>query len=422
MNITLSEELNPIINALIAKDITPVLVGGYLRDKFFKNTHSKDIDIELYNTKSLNQVIDILKVFAKPYEVGKSFGVIKLSYNSYEIDFSLPRTESKTGRGHRGFKIETHKNISFKEAAKRRDFTINAMGYNLQNNSLLDPYNGLNDIQNKILVYVNKKSFTEDPLRVFRAIGFAARFELTCKDELIQLCQSMYENGSLYQLPKERIFEELKKLLLRSDKPSIGFLLLEKMKSLAFFPELFLLSKDKSKYDTFLLTLDTLARYKIEDKRLKLELMFTILVLYFKDIDDARAFITSLSDDKKFLEKILSMYKAYKQLNNFIVNDYNIQKLALHVRIDELNILASVTANSKIQDISDKILNRAKALHVSSKAPIKLLQGRNLIELGMKPSKSFSKLLELAFEAQLRGEFNTLEEAKSWLALNYQSL
>lgn len=341
--------------------------------------------------------------------------MIKLFYEGYDLDFSLPRTEDKTASGHKGFDIKTYYDIPFERAAMRRDFTINSMGYDFQNEKLLDPFNGQNDLKNRTLSCVNSETFIEDPLRLFRALGFCARFELTCKPQLITLCQSMYENNSLSSLPKERIFEELKKLLLRSKNPSIGFKLLQEMKSLGFFPELNTLSKEQ--LNARLEMLDLLAKVDIEDEKLKLHLMFVVLVLSFKTKHDVMSFLLSLTEDKKFLDTVISLYNAYKKLYSFTFSDANIRRLALHVRIDYLTVLTKVDTNLKIKKLGEKVLIRAKALHVSSKTPVAILQGRDLISIGVKPSQKFSELLSKAFEAQLDGEFSTLQEAKEWLKL-----
>jgi len=404
--------LQPIIACLIDHGIKPVLVGGYLRDLLLHTTQSKDIDIELYNVTSLDQLIGLLSPFSKLHEVGKSFGVLKLTYQGYELDFSLPRSEHKTAEGHRGFEITTYQSVDFKTAASRRDFTVNAMGFDLETHLFLDPYHGKKDLKNRILRCVNPLSFVEDPLRLFRALGFCARFKLTCKEELILLCQKMAQEDALHSLPKERIFEELKKLLLRSESPSIGFKLLIKMKALSFFPELE--SLDKQQFDETLVILDTLAQSSKDEDAIKLKLLIVVLVSRFKSKTDVISFITSLTNEKKFLESVVALYSAYQQLPVIQFSDARIRRLALHVKIEELCEIAR--ADKTTAPLAQALFIRAKALHVSTQSPKALLQGRNLIALGMKPSKNFSKLLEDAFEAQLDGEFHTLQEAKLWLA------
>ena len=415
MIIELPKRLNPLIDTLMQNGIRPVLVGGYLRDILLKNSHSKDIDIELYGLENIQELIKMLTPFANPHEVGKSFGVIKLFFEGYDIDFSLPRTEDKIASGHKGFAIKTYYDIAFEKAALRRDFTINAMGYDCKDKKLLDPFHGQDDLKNRILACVNSKTFIQDPLRLFRALGFCARFSLTCKPELIRLCKSMYANNSLSSLPKERIFEELKKLLLRSQNPSIGLRLLQEMQSLAFFPQLNALGKKQ--FDKNLIMLDNLAQTVIEDEKLKLHLLFGVLVLGFKTKQEVLDFILSLSEDKKLLSNVSSLYEGYHSLNSFTFCDANIRRLALHVRIEYLHILTSVDTDKSIKKLGEQIYQRSIHLQVSTQPPKALLQGRHLLSLGLQASQKFSELLSEAYEAQLDGEFFTLQEAKEWLKL-----
>jgi len=156
------KELDAIFNKLATNQLKPVIVGGYVRDSLLQ-IQSKDIDIEVYGVNSFETLEKILYEFGSVNSVGKSFGVCKLSYKGYDLDFSLPREDNKTASGHKGFKIITKVNISYKDAAIRRDFTINSMGYDLINKTLLDPFNGLKDLKNKTLNAVNEDTFVEDP-------------------------------------------------------------------------------------------------------------------------------------------------------------------------------------------------------------------------------------------------------------------
>jgi tRNA nucleotidyltransferase (CCA-adding enzyme) len=357
MNLKLSEKFLSLIDTLITNDIKPVLVGGYLRDYYLKNLKSKDIDIELYNVSSIQDLISILKPFGNVYEVGRSFGVLKMSYDGYEIDFSLPRTESKISKGHRGFEVKTYRDISFKEASKRRDFTINSMGYDFKNKLLLDPYCGLDDIKDKILCCVDETTFVEDPLRLFRAIGFSGRFDFTCKQNLINLCQQMYLNGSLESLAKERVFDEIKKLLLLSNRPSTGFKLLSQMEALRYFDKLYAL--DKSSFSKTLDMLDTLAKRDIKDDKLKLKLMFCVLTLQMRRVEDVNNFVKSLTDEISLTKDILSLYQSYRDFLTSNLTDFKIKTIALHVKIQELYILTAVTDDTKIRLKGEEFLSRA---------------------------------------------------------------
>jgi tRNA nucleotidyltransferase (CCA-adding enzyme) len=146
--------------------------------------------------------------------------------------------ESKVAKGHRGFDVHVDGKMSFKEAAKRRDFTINAMGYDIEKKSFLDPFNAQKDIKEQTLRHIDDTSFVEDPLRVYRAVQFSARFEYTLAEETKVLCRDMISKGMLEELAHERIYVELKKLLLKAKKPSVGFELLRELGVLQYFPEL----------------------------------------------------------------------------------------------------------------------------------------------------------------------------------------
>ncbi len=143
-----SSELNKIAKAIAGSKGRGILVGGAVRDHFMDRRISKDLDVEVFGL-SMQELESVLQKFGNIHAAGKSFGVLKLKTPTAEYDFSLPRREQKTGKGHRGFKIITDPAMSFKEAASRRDFTVNSMGYDLLENTLLDPFEGIEDIKHK---------------------------------------------------------------------------------------------------------------------------------------------------------------------------------------------------------------------------------------------------------------------------------
>jgi tRNA nucleotidyltransferase (CCA-adding enzyme) len=194
------------------------LVGGCVRDSLL-GLSPKDIDIEVYQLTP--EIIEsTLSENFKLDTVGKNFGVYILK--GYSIDISLPRKESKTGLKHTDFKISGDPYMHPKEAALRRDFTINAISYDLLKEELYDPFDGINDLSNKYLRHISP-AFNEDPLRVLRAMQFIARFELSVDPKTLKLCQTLSPN----EIPKERIWEEWKKLLLKGKKISLGLQFLE---------------------------------------------------------------------------------------------------------------------------------------------------------------------------------------------------
>jgi len=181
----------------------PRVVGGCVRD-WLLGLKPKDFDIEVPGA-DFEMLQRVLAPFGSTDVVGKSFGVIKLRLEGIEYDFSLPRRESKTGAGHRGFAVEPEPNLSDFEAAARRDFTVNAIAYDPFSNSLIDPHDGEKDLRARILRHTSN-AFTEDPLRVLRAFQLAARFDFTLAPETAALCRSI--KTSFYELPVERVWNE----------------------------------------------------------------------------------------------------------------------------------------------------------------------------------------------------------------------
>ncbi|MDQ7060588.1 MAG: nucleotidyltransferase [Sulfurimonas sp.] len=219
--------LNKIFDKLKNNGIKSIIVGGYVRD-FFLNIDSKDIDIELLGVNSYQELSNILKEFGRVNNVGKSFGVCKLSLENLEIDFTLPRTDNKIASGHSGFLVKTDKNLDFKTASSRRDFTMNSIGYDVDKEIFIDPFDGIQDIKYKLIKAVNLEKFDEDPLRVFRAVSFRSRLEFNLDEKLFVLCKNMCEKDLLFELAKERVYDEIKKIFLKSPRPSSAFVLLKK--------------------------------------------------------------------------------------------------------------------------------------------------------------------------------------------------
>ena len=206
-------------------------VGGFVRDALL-HLDNKDIDIEVHGI-SHETLAGILDSLGERITIGESFGVFNLK--GYSLDIAMPRKEEARGQGHRDFAIFVDPHIGTEAAARRRDFTINALMQDVLTGEIVDHFGGREDLEKGILRHVNDASFPEDPLRVLRGAQFAARFELKVAEETIQLCRSM----DLRHLPGERIEGELKKALLKAERPSLFFEILRKMDQLdVWFPEL----------------------------------------------------------------------------------------------------------------------------------------------------------------------------------------
>ena len=149
-----------------------LLVGGCVRDRLL-GRGVKDWDVEVYGVEPA-RLRELLGRFGRVNVVGEAFTVYKLGQ---DLDVSLPRRERKTGRGHRAFYIEGDPSMSFEDAARRRDFTVNAILEDPLTRAIIDPFHGREDIAAKLLRAVAPETFVEDSLRVLRAAQFAARFD-----------------------------------------------------------------------------------------------------------------------------------------------------------------------------------------------------------------------------------------------------
>ena len=230
--IELPHRLQPVLEA-IRPIGRPRLVGGCVRDHLL-GRRAGDIDIEVAGT-TFDELLKALKPFGPTDVVGRSFGTIKLRLDQTVTDFSLPRRESKTGAGHRGFKVEPDPHLSDEEAAARRDFTINAIAWDPIETRLIDPFGGQKDLERKILRHTSP-AFIEDPLRVLRAMQLAARLDFELAPETAELSRSI--SADFAELPLERVWGEWEKWATLSTKPSRGIHVLIQTGWLAHFPEI----------------------------------------------------------------------------------------------------------------------------------------------------------------------------------------
>ncbi|WP_419763988.1 MAG: CCA tRNA nucleotidyltransferase [Arcobacter sp.] len=438
-SIKLPSTLTKILKLLQEKGAKPILVGGCVRDHFL-NLQIKDYDIEVFYIENFETLTKYLEQFGKVKLVGKSYGVLKLSVDDQEYDFALPRVEKKVAKGHKGFEVISNSHLSFKEAAIRRDFTINALGYDFIKDEFLDPFDGLKDLENKTLKHIDDNSFIEDPLRVYRAVQFASRFDFTLENKTFDLCKKMVLKGDLDELPKERIFEELKKLFLKSPKPSIGFELLKELEILNYYLELQALigCEQEKEYhpegDVWvhtLMTLDEMAKLKTGNEYKDLVLFFAILCHDFGKplctkiidgkitshkheslgIEPTISFLEKLTNDKKLIADVLPLVKNHLspfQLYLHNSSDKAVKRLSLKVDIEMLCLVC--LADCLGRNIEDKykcheaiswLKNKALHLEVSNEGPKPIVIGKDLIKLGYKPGVLFKEILDFAFNLQI---------------------
>ncbi|MFH1145907.1 MAG: hypothetical protein V1707_03015 [bacterium] len=202
-----------------------LLVGGCVRDMLL-DILPKDYDLEVYHLQP-EQLETLLQTICPISLVGKSFGVYKLHLpDAVPVDVSLPRKDSKTGSGHQGFIITSDPELLFEEASGRRDFTINSILADPLTGEIHDPYNGLKDLEAKVLRITNPKTFSDDPLRVLRAVQLTARYNLQVETKSLEIIRQMV--SQLAELSKERIREEWKKVF-ESAYPEVGLALAKQL-------------------------------------------------------------------------------------------------------------------------------------------------------------------------------------------------
>lgn len=411
-------------------------VGGYVRDKLL-NKDNKDIDVEVYGL-SILELKSILEQYGEVLSVGESFGILMVK--GFDIDFSLPRTESKTGLKHTDFEVNVDANLSVKEATKRRDFTINSILQDVITLEYIDYYNGIEDIKSGIIRYINKDTFIEDELRVFRACQFASRFNFKIDDSIKDVIQ-----GFDYQsLSKERIYEELNKALLKSDKPSIAFnYLLELGVIKKLYPELYSLVdciQDKinhpegSVWNHTMLVLDEAASLKDKSKN-PLYFMYSALCHDLgkpSTINHTNGKITFYNHDKvgvwisdKFMRKLTNETKLInyvKTLTEYHMKghkvlefkDKTLSKLMVTVDINELLLLTQAdelgrgNVKGKDREEFDKKLvkykDRISQLSNGEFGKIEpYFKGEDLLKLGYTQGKELGQTLKEAYYKQISG-------------------
>ncbi len=443
-NIYLPQELEEILLALKNIGARPILVGGCIRDHFL-NIPIKDYDIEVFHIENFEVLESTLSHFGKVQCVGKSFGVVKLLTLSHEYDFALPRREKKVAKGHQGFDVTTHSSLSFEQAAIRRDFTMNAIGYDYFEDTFLDPFNGKESIKNAQIKHIHDDTFMEDPLRIYRAISFASRFDFSLHPSTFNLCQKMTQSGVLEELATERIFEEFKKFLLKGNKPSIAFELILNLGILKAYPELESLvgcEQDEEYHpegDVWvhtLMCLDEMAKLRGDDNKENIMLMLAVLChdlgkpLCTKVIkgritshkhealgeEPTKLFLQRLTNDKKLIESIIPLVKYHlSPFQLYLQNSSQkaVKRLSTKVNIEQLCKVAladclgrTIPDKQKCHKAIEWLKNEANQLNISTQSLQPLIQGKDLIALGFRPSKLFKEILNFAFDVQIEQDLS----------------
>lgn len=406
-------------------------VGGFVRDGLLGET-GKDIDIEVHGIAPdcLKEILDTL---GQRITIGESFGVFNLK--GYSLDIAMPRKEEARGQGHRDFDIFVDPFIGTQSAARRRDFTINALMQDVLTGEIIDHFGGEADLKAGVLRHVSTDSFPEDPLRVLRAAQFAARFNCRVAPETVALCSCM----ELQHLPKERIEGELKKALLKAERPSVFFKVLREMNQLDFwFPELEALigieqnpvyHAEGDVWNHTMLVLDEAAKLRVRvqqpywfmlsslvhdfGKAISTEEVNGAVHAYQHEIEGlplAERFLRRICAENKLIAYVLNMTElhmkpntmarvgsALKNTNKLFDQSVDPEALVLLALADDRGrILQNPAA-----DTEAFLYERLGIFKEMMARPCVL--GRDLIEAGIQPGKDFTEILEYAHKLRLAG-------------------
>ncbi len=451
--ITTPENVRNLAECVESSGGRAMLVGGCVRDALM-GVEPKDWDVEVYGIAP-EKLREILESFGQVNVVGEAFTVYKLGN---DLDVSLPRRDRKVGHGHRGFVVEGDPEMSFEEACSRRDFAVNAILKDPLTGEIVDPFDGRADIERKLLRHVSAATFAEDSLRVLRAAQFAARLEFDIAPETVELCRAI----DVTDLPKERIWGEIEKLLLKARKPSIGLKWLYDLRVVdQIFPEMEALVgvpqeaewHPEGNVDVHTLMVVDEARKLIDDLPYERQVAVMIGALAHDfgkpattEFMDGRW--RSHSHDEAGVEPTLAFLDTLGifTLNGFDVRNQIVQLVRYHLKPGEYYKAKSPVGDGAFRRLARKVepdllyrvakadslgrnpdwlpkekwfgseaqewfIEKVRALQIERKAPEPILMGRHLIEMGMSPSPEFKKVIDAVYEMQLDGKITSLEEA-----------
>lgn len=406
-------------------------VGGYVRDALL-GIENKDIDIEVHGI-SHSDLAQILDSLGQRITIGESFGIFNLK--GYALDIAMPRKEEARGQGHRDFAIFVDPFIGTEAAARRRDFTINALMQDVLTGRIVDHFGGQEDLRCGILRHVNDDSFGEDPLRVLRAAQFAARFEFSVAEETVQLCRQV----DLRHLPGERIEGELKKALLKAAKPSGFFKVLRQMDQLdVWFPELKALigveqnpvyHGEGDVWNHTMMVLDEAARLRHKAENPYWFMLSALVHDFGKAVSTADkngvihsygheteglplvdAFLRRITTESKLIRYVKNMTQLHMRPNT-VAHANSAPKVTTKLfdeSVDPEGLICLALADDRGRILAQPAVSTEDFLYARLELFRELMarpyvMGRDLIDAGLKPGAEFTKILEYAHKLRLAG-------------------
>lgn len=394
-----------------------LLVGGAVRDCLLGCLGS-DLDFEIYHLP-FEQLQDILEKFGKTSFVGKSFGVLRL--HGLDADWSIPRIDS-AGRKP---SVQLDPDMSFDQAFRRRDVTVNSIGIDVCSQELIDPYDGYLDLQKKILRSADVTFFVQDPLRLFRVMQFAARFEMTIDETLSQVCRTM----DISEISVERIEKEFNKLFTQATKPSIGFAWLAHIGRLAdFFPGV--------RFDNhFYQRLDCIAQHHTLSNQQKIVASWALIAQGLQ-ADELRDISVDQKIEQQQLAVIVALLKKYIGSSDIIqaaaLLSWYVRYVQLLVQQENqilckwlaywtdthfsMHFLSDVSTCWYTQEQVEQFVCMAKNAKVLYKAEEPLLAGADLLSHAQ--GKELGDLLKKAYEIQIQESIHDKQKLLSKVIKN----
>ena len=371
-----------------------ILVGGAVRDIVLQKSFDQiqDLDFEIYNV-SLAKLTTILKKYGNVDMVGKTFGVLRL--HGIDVDWSLPRKDSKGRKP----EVAIDPEMSYKDACARRDLTMNAMCINMITHEFIDPYNGLQDIHDKIVRSPNLDFFADDPLRLLRVMQFVGRFEMKVDGQLSKVCAEM----DTLSLAQERVEQEFEKLFIHSKKPSLGLIWLESVgKWNEFLPE----TEDKKKiYEA----VDFLATSQIlHEEKIILMWAACIIASNQQNTKNLRSVIKKYSLHKDRQSSIMAYCQQYAyalQADDGFSIKWLAHNLSLHANIKNMCTLLQ-SLHEKKQ--AKKIYDSAQKLDILTMPIAPLCSGSDLGKYAQ--GRALGDLLKKAYLLQLEKNISSKKE------------
>lgn len=405
---------------------TAYFVGGFVRDRLL-GIENKDIDIEVHGI-DVKALRNILSREGEVLEMGEAFGIFSLK--GLCIDIALPRSETALGRGHRDFEISVEPFIGTKKAAERRDFTVNALMEDILSGEIIDHFTGRADLENRILRHVSDKSFPEDPLRVLRLSQFAARFGFSVAEETKALGRRI----DLSYLSKERVEGELKKALLKSEKPSVFFEVLKEINGLeVWFPmlqKLIGLPQNPEYHpegDVWVHTMQVLDRAATYRDKVSRPYAFMLSALCHdlgkiivtketngkihaynhekEGLPPVKEFLKKITNEKEVLSYVLNMTLYHMKPGVMVRNSSSMK--AFNKLFDEsvapVDLIYLVLSNEgeRYENTGEFLFERLDAFNEIMSRPF--VQGKDLIAAGLVPDRNFSEILAYSHKLRLAG-------------------